>query len=84
MRNSKAGSARHLSVLIQKENGKEKPFDVDGIYEALQDKMARMLAADPKHMDALQMVKEIEHQVIGKVSRIKQLNQEQVQSEEQK
>lgn len=82
MRSSKAGSVRQLSVLVQKENGKEKPVDVDGLYEALKYKMARLLAADPQHMDALQMVKEIEQQVVGKVIRIKQLNQEQVQNEE--
>ena len=38
-----------MSILVQKDGKKEKPVDVDGLYQALKDKMIKVLTKNAEN-----------------------------------
>ena len=67
-----------MSILVQKDGKKEKPVDVDGLYQALKDKMIKVLTKNAENnpeqefvnSEPVQLMEKIEAQVIYRVTEI--------------
>lgn len=67
-----------MSILVQKDGKKEKPVDVDGLYQAFKDKMIKVLTKNAENnpeqefvnSEPVQLMEKIEAQVIYRVTEI--------------